>query len=263
MAAFCIYGKVTTLLDGCVQCLVCNLSTSMEGIEMLPGNLKDKCLYLMSKRGFVSDTNISKVLHEKLKVLDLSECDVTDTGLQHLSKCPQLKKLDLNSAKVSRSNISTEGIINVAHTCTQLQTVYLRRCINLTDEAVIALSTSCPQLRLLNIGGCHLLTDKSLLALGQNSHYLKSVNFSKTKVTDNGVIGLVMGSSSKTLKEVHMDGCVNLTDEAVEGVLQFCPQICILLFHGCPKITEQSRQALEQLTIDRAAPMKQVTWTIY
>ncbi|XP_069102421.1 protein AMN1 homolog isoform X1 [Argopecten irradians] len=263
MAAFCIYGKVRTLLDGCVQCLVCNLSTSLDGIEMLPDNLKDKCLYLMSKRGLVSDTNISKVLHQKLKVLDLSECEVSDVGLQHLLKCPQLKKLDLNSAKLSRSNISSQGIINVAHTSTQLQTVYLRRCINLTDTAVITLSTSCPHLRLLNIGGCHLLTDQSLQALGQNSHFLKSVNFSKTNVTDNGVIALVSGSCSKTLKEVHMDGCINLTDEAVEGVLQFCPQISILLFHGCPKITEQSRQALEDLTMERAAPMKQVTWTIY
>ncbi|XP_069102431.1 protein AMN1 homolog isoform X2 [Argopecten irradians] len=239
MAAFCIYGKVRTLLDGCVQCLVCNLSTSLDGIEMLPDNLKDKCLYLMSKRGLVSDTNISKVLHQKLKVLDLSECEVSDVGLQHLLKCPQLKKLDLNSAKLSRSNISSQ------------------------DTAVITLSTSCPHLRLLNIGGCHLLTDQSLQALGQNSHFLKSVNFSKTNVTDNGVIALVSGSCSKTLKEVHMDGCINLTDEAVEGVLQFCPQISILLFHGCPKITEQSRQALEDLTMERAAPMKQVTWTIY
>ncbi|XP_033739686.1 protein AMN1 homolog [Pecten maximus] len=263
MAAFCIYGKVTTLLDGCVDCLVGNLSTRVDGIEMLPGNLKDKCLYLMSKRGSVTDTNISKVLHENLKVLDLSECEVSDTGLQHLTKCSQLKKLDLNSAKLSRSEITSEGIVNVAQACAQLQTVYLRRCINLTDDAVIALSTSCPQLRLLNIGGCHQLTDQSLLSLGQNSHFLKSINFSKTKVTDNGVIGLVTGNCSKTLKEVHMDGCVNLTDEAVEGVLQFCPQISILLFHGCPKITEQSRQALEQLTLDRKTPMKQVTWTIY
>ncbi|XP_021355399.1 protein AMN1 homolog [Mizuhopecten yessoensis] len=265
MAAFCImpYGKVTTLLDRCVQCLVSNLATSIEGLETLPGHLKDKCVYLMSKRGLITDTNISKVLHEKLKVLDLSECEVSDAGLQHLSKCLQLKKIDLNSAKLSRGNISSEGILNVTHTCTQLQTVYVRRCINLTDEAVIALSKSCPQLRLLNVGGCHLLTDRSLLALGENSHFLKSVNFSKTKVTDNGVVGLVSGSCAKTLKEVHMDGCVNLTDEAVEGVLQFCPQISILLFHGCPKITDQSREALEQLTIDRAEPMKQVTWTVY
>ena len=36
-----------------------------------------------------------------------------------------------------------------------------------------------------------------------------------------------------------MGHCVNLTDEAVEAVLTCCPQICILLFHGCPLITGQ------------------------
>lgn len=34
-----------------------------------------------------------------------------------------------------------------------------------------------------------------------------------------------------------MNGCANLTDESVEAVIQFCPQISILLFHGCPHIT--------------------------
>ena len=50
-----------------------------------------------------------QVLHENLKVLDLSESDVSDEGLRHLCKCPQLQKIDLNSAKQSRVNISTQG----------------------------------------------------------------------------------------------------------------------------------------------------------
>lgn len=40
-------------------------------------------------------------------------------------------------------------------------------------------------------------------------------------------------------QEIHMGHCVNLTDEAVEAVLTCCPQIRILLFHGCPLITGQ------------------------
>uniref|UniRef100_A0A2K6KV84 Antagonist of mitotic exit network 1 homolog n=4 Tax=Colobinae TaxID=9569 RepID=A0A2K6KV84_RHIBE len=34
-----------------------------------------------------------------------------------------------------------------------------------------------------------------------------------------------------------MGHCVNLTDGAVEAILTYCPQIRILLFHGCPLIT--------------------------
>lgn len=41
-------------------------------------------------------------------------------------------------------------------------------------------------------------------------------------------------------QEIHMDGCVEMTDEAVEAALQMCPNLSILLFHGCPKITGKS-----------------------
>ena len=64
-----------------------------------------------------------------------------------------------------------------------------------------------------------------------------SVDFSATQVSDHGVVALVSGPCAKKLEEIHMGHCVNLTDEAVEAVLTCCPQICILLFHGCPLIT--------------------------
>jgi len=34
-----------------------------------------------------------------------------------------------------------------------------------------------------------------------------------------------------------MDGCRHLTDESVEAVAQFCPNLNILIFHGCSNIT--------------------------
>ncbi|XP_048769304.2 protein AMN1 homolog [Ostrea edulis] len=258
------YGNVTPLLDKAVQCVVTNLSSiCIESVTLLPGNLKDKCLYLMSKRGCITDTNLPKVIHENLKVLDLSESDVSDEGLQHLCKCPQLQKIDLNSAKQSRLNISSQGITQLAKKCPSLQTVYLRRCLNLTDEAVIALSAHCPRLRYLNVGGCTLLTDRCLEALGKNSRFLSCLNMANTKITDGGIMHIANGACNQCLKEVHINGCKELTDESVEAILQFCPQINIFLFHGCPKITEMARQALETVTLERASPMKQVTWTIY
>jgi len=40
-----------------------------------------------------------------------------------------------------------------------------------------------------------------------------------------------------SMKEIHMDGCWQLTDDAVEALTYFCPRISILIFHGCPNIT--------------------------
>lgn len=258
-----VYGKVSTLIDRCVQAIVANWKAYIDDVGNLPASIKDKCIYLMAKRGLLTDENLHKVLHQQVKTLDLADCDISDNGLQAVCKCTQLRKIDLNANKESRTNITSEGVCSLAVSCRHLQTVYLRRCVNLTDVAIETLARSCPQLRLLNLGGCPNLTDSSLQALGENCKFLKSVNVSNTQVTDSGIIKLVSGPCAATLTEVHINGCRGVTDEAVEAVLQFCPQINILLFHGCPNITEQSRQALEDLTISRASPMKQVTWTIY
>lgn len=53
---------------------------------------------------------ILQFLHEKVQSLDLSECTVSDVGIDFISKCDNLKKLDLNSAKESRIEVSSEGL---------------------------------------------------------------------------------------------------------------------------------------------------------
>lgn len=76
------------------------------------------------------------------------------------------------------------GIIAIANSCTKLQTVYLRRCINISDEAVIALAQNCPYLQYLNIASCDI-TDESLKIIATNSKFLQSLNVSKTMVILN------------------------------------------------------------------------------
>ncbi|XP_070543645.1 protein AMN1 homolog [Ptychodera flava] len=255
-------SSVPTLFTSSLQFVVTHLPQYITEVESLPSRVKDRLLNLLSKRGLLTDDNISKVIHDRVKVLDLSECDVTDDGLQAITLCKQLRKLDLNAAKENRTSITTRGVQLVAQSCPILQTVYLRRCLNITDDAVISLSQCCRQLMLLNIGGCRQITDASLEALGKHCRMLKSVNFCKTKVTDDGVISLVTGCCKQSLTEIHMNHCIRVTDESVEAVMECCPRISILLFDGCPLITDRSRQALEELSGPQTH-MKQVTWTIY
>lgn len=39
-----------------------------------------------------------------------------------------------------------------------------------------------------------------------------------------------------------MNNCAALSDEAIEAVMQYCTNITILLFDGCPKLTGTSIQ---------------------
>lgn len=238
------------------------LPVYLSQLDNLPINVKDRLLHLMSKRGLLTDTNVAKVVHKRTRILDLSESEVSDRALQRIPVCRNLRKIDLNSSKGERTEITNEGIQALAASCPLLSIVYLRRCANIEDSATIALAQSCRQLMELNLGGCVRLTDASLLAIGQNCRLLRSLNISRTKVTDAGIFSLCNGVCCQSLTELHMNNCIHLSDEAVEGVVTFCPKMTILLFHGCPCITERSREALEMLQ-GVGSKMRQVTWTIY
>ena len=75
------------------------------------------------------------------------------------------------------------GIIKVFSSCHNLQTVYLRRCVNVTDDAVASLTQHCSHLEHLNLCGCINITDASLQLIALNCGFLQSLNISKTKVS--------------------------------------------------------------------------------
>uniref|UniRef100_H0ZMK7 Protein AMN1 homolog n=1 Tax=Taeniopygia guttata TaxID=59729 RepID=H0ZMK7_TAEGU len=239
---------VTFLYFRCLQCLTKNLSRYSADIKSLPPNIKDKLIKLMSRQGQITDANISEVLHPAVESLDLRDCDISDNALLQLYNCKQF-------------GITSEGVIALALSCPYLREASFKRCCDITDSGVLALALNCQFLQIVNLGSCSGIMDASLQALGENCKFLHSVDFSSTQVTDDGVVALVSGTCSKNLKEIHMERCVNLTDISVEAVLTCCPKIHIFLFHGCPLITDRSRDALEQLIISNK--IKQLTWTVY
>uniref|UniRef100_A0A8C7E261 Antagonist of mitotic exit network 1 homolog n=1 Tax=Naja naja TaxID=35670 RepID=A0A8C7E261_NAJNA len=235
-------GMVRSLLELCLHCLTRNISRYAADIKSLPPNIKDKLIKSLSIQGWITDTNISMILHPAVEALDLRDCDISDYALKQLCNCRHLKKINVNVWKNNRLTITSEGVAALALSCPYLREASFKRCSNLTDSGILALALNCPLLQIINIGGCSNITDTSLRALGQNCRSLHSVDFSSTQ-------------------EIHMERCVNLTDVAVEAVLTYCPVIYILLFHGCPLVTDRSREALEQLVGPKK--FKQVSWTVY
>ncbi|XP_069619388.1 protein AMN1 homolog isoform X2 [Ranitomeya imitator] len=236
--------RVDPLLDRCLVFLSKNLSRyyMSSDVEPLPPHLKDKLITLLCAQGLLTDANIGWVLHPSVKKLDLRDCDVSDDALQLVSLCRQLKKINLNASKgEERTAITSKGITAVAQSCPYLHEVTLKKCRNLTDVGVLALSLNCPLLQIVNLSGCVMVSDASLRALGENCPLLHSVDLSATK-------------------EIHIDRCTYVTDDAVEAILTCCPNIDILLFHGCPQTTDRSAIAIEQLL--RSKKLSQVTWTV-
>eukprot|EP00118_Oscarella_pearsei_P020765 m.227592 g.227592 ORF g.227592 m.227592 type:complete len:294 (+) comp40039_c1_seq29:6139-7020(+) len=252
----------SSLVNLCLTTVMRQLSQHEEEMEFLPRDVKDRCLKLMSRRGLVTDKNIAKVIHRKTKVLNLSDSDaISDAGLEAAARlCIGLVKLDLNApGSRERTSITPTGLLALAPSCPRLQVVLLRRCAAATDDAIACLAKSCPHLRQLNLSGCRRVTDSALTCLAECSRFLQSIDVTRTRVTDCGVVELANGECKQSLMEIHMGHCVELSDAAVIALVKNCPNLSTLIFHGCPLITDQSRLAVEAV----GSPMKQLTWTVY
>ncbi|XP_062317004.1 protein AMN1 homolog isoform X2 [Osmerus eperlanus] len=248
--------EVDSLSNICVSFVATYADHFHKDIIALPVHIKDRLVRIMTSHGTVTDLNISQLLHAGIHKLDLQNCPVSDSALRQIH-CPELRTILLRGCL----SISSEGVGALASSCPRLQVVDLTECAGVADRGVLALARCCPALQVLSLGDCPTVGDASLLALAGSCGLLHSLYLSGTQVTDVGVTGLATGLCSNNLKELQLARCSNLTDRAVTAVLTHCPNIRIFNFHGCPHITDRSRDALHNLT--GPDKIQQVSWTVY
>ncbi|XP_028814195.1 protein AMN1 homolog isoform X2 [Denticeps clupeoides] len=246
---------VNSLFD-IASCVADHAERCCGDLSPLPALIKDKLLREMSVRGKVTDSNIGKLLHVRTHSLNLENCSVSDSALRQIS-CPYMKRIVLDGC----TTVTSEGIMALALSCPALQVVDLTGCISVTDVGLAALAQNSTALEVIDLKGCTAISDLALLDLGKNCRILQSICISETLVTDKGVVSLVSGVCSNTLKELQMAHCRNLTNNAVSAVLKHCVNIRVFIFHGCPLITERSREAIENFT--GLNKIHQVSWTVY
>ena len=131
-----------------------------------------------------------------LKCLILKGCEITDAGIEHLSKgCRHLQSLDLTDCR----QITNWGVEKLSQTCEVLEELNLEECFKLTDNGIKCISTHCVKLGILSIAGCHDLTDNTLKYLEQNRN-LRTLDIrSCAKITLAGVSQLLKAVKLKAL----------------------------------------------------------------
>jgi hypothetical protein len=134
----------------------------------------------------------------------LEECPlVTDIGLQHLSilKINQLKVLS-----ISNKNISDVGLHHLAK-LNNLEMLSLPRCVRITDIGVHHLS-EIKTLKMLNISYCENVTNLSLQHLSK-LHNLQEFHINNcSQITD---LGLEYLSKINTLQVIGIVNCIYVT----------------------------------------------------
>ncbi|CAN6442368.1 unnamed protein product [Victoria cruziana] len=171
-------------------------------------------------------------------------CFLSDNGLQAFARAAQgLENLQLEEC----NRITQIGILtSFAHCKAKLKTLSLVRCMGIEDqnECLIPLPF-CSSLRTLTIQGCPGFGDQGLVAVGKICPRLHQVDFSGLMgITDMGFFSFIESCEAGLVK-VNLNGCENLSDNAVARlVMHHGATLQVLNLGGCRRLTDASLKAL-------------------
>ncbi len=194
-----------------------------------------------------------------LKELDLSHCSrFTPKILEDLGSAGmKLTKLNISYCK-SFNDLTWPVLSQFADSLRHLQ---MRRCLGITDasfEAVFGLKF--PELRFVDLSECPFLTDASvtcLLNLAPNIanlnlsfdtglkgafliHHsslprLLHLNLSHVTEIDPSICSRI-GQVCSQLKELHLDGCIKIDDDAIRNLMGDLMKLYKFSANSCPQV---------------------------
>lgn len=195
-----------------------------------------------------------------ITVVALGYTGVSDAGVAALAAAPCLTILD-----VSGTSVSVLGTTALSQSTT-LTSLHMVECPNVDDDAIVALST-LPTLQNLEISRCRLVGDNAMIGLAKlpNLQILRiracggitALGFralagapALTKLwaggtTVGGTLALSAIAKSRTIKDLHFVGCMNMNDENLM-LLADMPLLQVLDTQMCRDVTVGGREALRR-----------------
>jgi F-box and leucine-rich repeat protein GRR1 len=100
----------------------------------------------------------------------------------------------------------------------------------------------------IDLQGCDLVTDPAITALLQGGRYLRELRLATCqKVTDQAFLTLPPSLKFESLRILDLTACFQLTDNAVEKIIESAPRLRILVLAKCIDITDRSVFAISKL----------------
>eukprot|EP00088_Acartia_fossae_P041421 TRINITY_DN4334_c0_g1_i1.p1 TRINITY_DN4334_c0_g1~~TRINITY_DN4334_c0_g1_i1.p1 ORF type:complete len:269 (-),score=19.98 TRINITY_DN4334_c0_g1_i1:714-1520(-) len=262
------------LLELSISSLVKNPNLCIpEHLAPLPPHIKDKIRRSLRCRHLSPDL-LQALLHKNVTDLDLEDLEITDSHLEVVSKYKNYRKLNLNQTKkpsfkaIEKENETPppceSSICQVLQGCRYLHTLFMAGWQSVTLEVMTTLVTSCPHIRFLDLGHCRPgLDDRMAAKVGELSR-LESLSVTgSTAITDVGLSNIGASQAAATIKELRINKCREITDEGIEMLLMGLEALEILIFNGCPKVTDESRLALDRYLREHRVNVRQLSWTVY
>ncbi|KAJ3088567.1 hypothetical protein HK102_008443 [Quaeritorhiza haematococci] len=197
----------------------------------------------------------------KIHTVNLYRCFwVKDNVVVKLAQaCPNLVSVNLSYCDL----ITDETVIALAHsspivecapedqrsTC-QLQCLILRECSRITDKSLEALALSRAPLQRINLAHCNI-TDAGLAAFARAvGSTLQHVVLHKcATITDDGIIAIAKAAGPR-LRSIKFSMCRKVTDVAIEVLSVWCPNLRSVDMEGCINVTWGAIEGLLKRGVD-------------
>ncbi|KAG8965184.1 SCF ubiquitin ligase complex subunit [Tulasnella sp. 425] len=181
-----------------------------------------------------------------LQGVNLGGCKkITDAGVSALAtQCNHLRRVKLSGVE----NITDVPVKLLAKHCPKLLELDLHNCPLVTDDAIRDVWTRSTYLREFRLSNIFTLTGKAFPAApktNQNATVLANINLPPGMMMlgnrpEPGLPPLQLDRLFDHLRMLDLTGCVNLTDEAVEGIVVNCPKIRNLVLAKCGNLTDEA-----------------------
>jgi len=165
------------------------LTTQSTTLIALPIDLKARLFTLLSHRGLITDDNLPFLLNCRTRTFDFRDCtNITDQSLILMARCSlsaQIERKRLESNQTETLSYTTTSVLNPS-------VVYLRG-MNITDYGLKEFVQQYPSLRKIRIQNCSYITNESIC---------------------------IIGKCCLRLMELDLTGCIQITDEGIDGLRQ-------------------------------------------
>jgi hypothetical protein len=178
--------------------------------------------------------------------LNLTGCDkISLTGIYSAHGLPQLERLNLMGCKL----VSDKCINTILSWTNKLTELVLAFSDHVTDEGVLAVIEQCPNMQSLNLKRCVNITDKCVEVIcSKLSTTLTSLNLTGCRNITNNCLSYL--KQLHYLQELQLRRCVALDDEGLNNLHQ-CLSLEILDLSENPLITDKSIKRLCSILCDQ------------
>nr|XP_016458494.1 PREDICTED: F-box protein SKIP2-like [Nicotiana tabacum] len=164
--------------------------------------------------------------------IHLERLQVSDTGLNAISNCPNLEILHL----VKTPECTDVGVVAVARKCKLLRKFHIDgwRTNRIGDEGLVAIAENSLNLKELVLIGLNP-TSASLLAIASNCQKLERLALCGSDTIGDPEVSCI-ATKCMALKKLCIKGC-EVTDEGIESFAWGCPNLVKIKVKKCKHVT--------------------------